>query len=350
MKRRPWIVALRLVAGLAVLAFVVSRADLDRVVDVLADIRPLPLVVAFLAQAAAKLAWASRWRDILRANGIERSFRDLLALVFVGLFFNTFLPTSMGGDVVRGHYTGSPGKRASSYGALLVERGVGLAILAAIAAVAAGIGLASDPPLLPPAVLWTVGAVSATIALGGAVAFVWTGWLAPVRRIAERSRPKLASAVDGVGRAIAMFRRPGTPTARILAASFALQVIAVVFHLGCARAVGLEGPTTVYFVVVPVAVIAAMLPFTLNGLGLREGVLIGLTTLAGEPAAGASAFALLALVVSTMFSLVGGIVYPFYRKPETAPGTPPGGEEAGEAGADVGASGDPRAEVDRVGS
>ena len=114
-----------------------------------------------------------------------------------------------------------------------------------------------------------------------------------------------------LSRALELFNRPETRKLWVIINSLALQVIAVLFHLACARAVGLETPALVFFLVVPASVIVALLPITLNGLGLREGVLVGLLVSAGAPAAGAGAFALLALLVTSSFALIGGIINPF---------------------------------------
>jgi uncharacterized membrane protein YbhN (UPF0104 family) len=69
----------------------------------------------------------------------------------------------------------------------------------------------------------------------------------------------------------------------------------------------------VFFLVVPASVIASMLPVTLNGLGIRETVLITLLVAYGAPRAEVGAFAVLALLVATSFSLLGGVIYPFHR-------------------------------------
>jgi uncharacterized membrane protein YbhN (UPF0104 family) len=44
---------------------------------------------------------ASRWYILLRSGDVPISVRDAVALTFTGLFSNNFLPTTIGGDVVR---------------------------------------------------------------------------------------------------------------------------------------------------------------------------------------------------------------------------------------------------------
>jgi hypothetical protein len=113
-------------------------------------------------------------------------------------------------------------------------------------------------------------------------------------------------------RVLELFARPETPKASIIATSIALKLLAVLFFASCGWAVGLELPLTVYFLVVPASVLAAMLPVTLNGLGIREGTMVALLVLFGAPPADAGAMVLLALAVSMGFSAIGGLLYPFY--------------------------------------
>jgi len=270
------------------------------------------------AEAAASQVVLERvepGRQILAAVGQRRPFGELLSLVFIGLFFNTFLPTSVGGDLVRGYYT-SRGREGlgASYSALLVERALGFTALAAVALVASLFPLASPEPPLPRAALGAVAAGSAGLVAAGVLVFAWRGLAARLRaRTAEGGR--LARTLGGLAVGLDLFHRPATPRLAIVVASVALQVVAVLFHVACARAVGLDVPTVAFFVVVPLSVVASMAPVSLNGLGLREGTLVGMLVAWGAPAAAAGAFALLALVVSTAFSLIGGLLYPFYRAP-----------------------------------
>lgn len=315
-RRRGWSVALRAVLGLGLIAFVLTRPDWDRLLEALRSPSWPWLGAAVALFLASNVAWSVRWHDILRAAGARRRYRDLLALVFVGQFFNTFLPTSAGGDLVRGWYA-SDGRSGlvTSYAVVLVERAVGLVTLGAVAATAAVVALASPVDALPPALLWTVGGAGATLVAVGAVAFLWPGTGRIVRRTLGR-RERWEDAAAGLASALSLFREPDVPRLRIWAASGCLQVLGVLFQLACARTAGVEVGSLLFFLVVPVAVVASMIPVSVNGLGVREGVLVGLlSTIGGDPAT-LGAYVVVALVVSTLLSCVGGVLYPFYRPSE----------------------------------
>ena len=326
MKRQKQVLTLlRVTFGLLLLGFVISRADAGDVLQALSSIAWPALALAVGAQALAKIVWAFRWRQILRALGLERSFGELLAALMVGLFYNSLLPTGIGGDVVRGIYASrTKADLVGSYAALLIERAVGIIVAATLATLAAVAALLTEGLPVDDSFLISIAMFGSLIAAFGVLALYWEGWgsgLLQRFRLPQRVHRIVAE----FSLCIASFRQPGTRRGYIVATSFALQSIKVLFYVACARAVGLDTEALAFFFIVPASVIAAMLPFTLNGLGVREGVLIGLLVSLGAPAEGAAAFALLALLVAVAFQLLGGVINAFYR-PRKAEAT---------AGADV---------------
>lgn len=305
--RRALAGGVRAVVGFGVLGYLLSRLDLGSMIAALSDLALIPLTLALVTQAVAKLVWTGRWRDILRAAGLEIGFTELLRVLFIGLFFNSFLPTMVGGDVVRGYYA-ARGKQqlVTSYLVVLIERALGLITLAAVAGLACAAALASGFGALPRRFLLAVALVSGSIVVVGVTGFLCRGW----RRLLRLREGRLAELAD----ALDLFRRPATPRLRIVLLSLLLQVLGILFHIACARAVGLATPALVFFLVVPAALVAAMLPVTVNGLGIREGLLVGLLAAWGAPAATAGAFAILALVVASLFAASGGIIYALHRR------------------------------------
>ncbi len=308
--KRTALVLLRVAVGLALLAFIIVRLEPRRVFAPLAELEWVAFALAVASQVVAKIVWSYRWRDILAAVGLQRGLLDLLALVLIGLFFNSFLPTAMGGDVVRGYYA-ARGREAmlASYLVVVIERALGMVTFAGVAAVAAVVALAAGGTPVPDRLLVIVAAGGGAIAAAGTAGFAWRGGL---RRLAgSRLVARRAATLAG---ALEQLARPETPRLAIFASSVALKLIAILFYIACARAVGIDAPALLFFLIVPVSTVASMIPVTLNGLGLREGVFVALLAACGAPAARAGAVAVLALAISTGFALAGGLVYLFYRR------------------------------------
>lgn len=309
---RRWVPWARGLFGVAVLGFVLSRLEWARLRDALVDPRWELVALAVALLFLINVLRGQRWSDILAANGIHRSSLELCALVFVGQFFNTFLPTAIGGDVARGYYVSRErSELTTSYVTVLVERGLGFLALAILAASAAGVALRAGTGEAPGTLLWTVLSVSVAVTVVGVLVFAWPPWTELLARLADWSgRDRLVHAAEELTEAVRLFHRPSTQRLRIVIVSFVIQFGAILFYAVTARALGVEVPMLAYFLVVPISVVAAMLPVTINGLGVREGVLVGLLVAHGGDAGRAGAFALAALFLTTIFSLIGAAIYP----------------------------------------
>jgi len=303
---------MRILIGAAILWAILSRLEPRQVLQSLYGVSWQPLLLAGLIYFLGKVPWTIRWQEILHAVGMERPFGELYVLLLISVFFNNFFPSAVGGDLIRGYYV-SRGKEnmITGYSAVLVERLLGLITLGLISALAALVALVMHDGHLPRDLLLVVGGIGLAIAVGGTLFFAWIGWHRWFASLSWHG-PRVSRIVAGCSEAFEVFHRPNARHGRMIAASFGVQISAALFYLCCARAVGILLPALVFFLVVPVAAVAAMIPVTFNGLGVREGVLAGLMVGAGVPPDLSGAFVLLALVTSTLLALPGGALYPLY--------------------------------------
>ena len=88
---------------LAVVLLVVLLRDggWNEIVDAFREIKTADLLWVALLFLISRLATVGRWHVLLRSGGINIRFRDSMSLTFTGLFASNFLPTTIGGDVVR---------------------------------------------------------------------------------------------------------------------------------------------------------------------------------------------------------------------------------------------------------
>jgi uncharacterized membrane protein YbhN (UPF0104 family) len=307
--RRRAALLLRVTVGLGLIALLLWTAGPRQLLQSFENLSWGYLGLAFFAQALAKVIWAMRWQEVLKASGIYKGMIELIAMLHVGFFFNNFLPSSMGGDVVRGYYSAAgKGTLATAYGVIVAERLIGFVALAGICAVACVILLLAPSGGIPDPFLLSSLAVSAGILGAGAIVFLTDGW----RYIAQhllRGRPRIAGIVARVSDAVQFAHRPDCRVWLVISLSVMVQVVAVLFYYGAARAVGIHLGLADYFFVVPLAVTASMLPVSPNGIGLREGAFVGLLQLLGVAAPQATAFALLARLVDLAFALIGGAIF-----------------------------------------
>ncbi len=319
MRKRWWAIA-RLLISLGVLTFVLLTIGLERIGRSLLSAEPGPLLIAFGLFVAGVVVRAIRWRTLLVALHLHVPLGRLVYLYFVGTFFNAFLPTGFGGDVVRvlelsqeassracdepsGRAPGRGAQTAAVLGTVIVDRLSGLLVLFAMALLA----LAFSTALLPGEVWLPIGALAAGGLIVGALILQgrwlrrWGRWLpGPLSLSGEGALARAYDAVTACG-----WRAVG----QALFISLIFNTLLVLVNYLAARAVGMRLGLTYFMIFVPVLSLTLMLPVSIGGLGVREGMAVVLFTQVGVDEALAVAFSLAVYAVTRVTSLCGGLLY-----------------------------------------
>lgn len=87
--------------ALALLAYLVSQQSWQEIWLAIQQIPPWRLALALLLMLASRLAVSLRWHSLLVVTEVNIPFLRTLRITFAGLFASNFLPTTIGGDVVR---------------------------------------------------------------------------------------------------------------------------------------------------------------------------------------------------------------------------------------------------------
>jgi len=150
-----------------------------------------------------------------------------------------------------------------------------------------------------------------------AVLPLWVVWsprsLEPLFRVVGRVGGRVPGLVDKIRQALALFGGAKGSLAIAIALSFLLQINVIVHFYLIARAMSLALPLSFFFLVVPVATFILMLPVSINGIGVREGVYALFFSEFGIPVAGAIAFAWLAFGTVLVYGALGGVLYALRR-------------------------------------
>ena len=238
----------RIALSVGLLAWILSTAGLGQLADVArhADLRlyGLALIVAF----AGILVRSLRWRWLLDAAGARVPFRRVVYLYFIGSFFNTFLPTGFGGDVVRVLEIGPGATSDQAAGTALVDRLTGFIILFVLALVT----LPFSYRLLPANLTWIITAMALAVLAGSALLFEGrllrrlTGWLPRSASLAgDAWIGKTYSVITACG-------RRGVLGA--LFWSLVFNLLQVFANVLVARALGVTVSAWVFFMIVPACV------------------------------------------------------------------------------------------------
>ncbi|MEW6682937.1 MAG: lysylphosphatidylglycerol synthase transmembrane domain-containing protein [Nitrospirota bacterium] len=305
--KKVWLLALKLSVTVGLLAYLFSRIDVASVADLVAGASWGWVVAALFLYLALQGLCAWRWLLLARVLDLGGTWAQFVRYYYVGMFFNLFLPTGVGGDVYRCYYVArSAADWRRAILSVLADRGVGFGTMCVIAAVAT---LTFGRVHLPAWMAW---------ALGGSVLGVIA--LAAVGVTARGPFKAIRTSVPLV---VEFFKRPGL-LAVVTGLSFLLQILVIVVSIFNGMALQLDVPVAFYFILIPLIAVATMIPVSLNGLGVREGAFVFFLAQVGVPEAQALSLALLWLGVVIASSLVGGLVW-------LATPAPPKPVEAGNA-------------------
>lgn len=288
----------RVAAGALVLAALLFFIPLH---DLTAALRRVPAwawAVSLAVYLLLHLVGVAKWRLLINTAGAGLSFGQAARCYYYGLFGNLFLPSIVGGDVVR---AGLAIPMARSVSGLLlgslVDRTLDMVGLAAVA----GIGALLLPTALDAQSRGIFIGLAATLAVAGAVALLVARTI-PARRLPYKVRRKIA-AIRAAVRALA--RRPGSMVAALFL-GMALQSALVVLNAWLGDAVGIHISWVVWLFVWPLAKVAAVAPLTQGGIGVREAAIVVLFQPFGVTGAEAMATGLVFTGVVILGGLLGG--------------------------------------------
>jgi len=294
-------------AAALVVFFLVSKVSFRDIGRTLAGVSWGWLAVAFSLLGLGLVFSAYRWRILVRAQGDDAPIGFLIKSYLVGTFFNNFLPTRFGGDVVR-IWDGSRHSRSlvRSSAVVLVERATGILVLLLFALVASLFRL--DMARRVP-VIWAALALGvAAFAAAGLFFLPAAGRL--LGRLPETGRTgRIKNKVIAFREAILRYRDAKSAFARAGVLAVLLQLNVIVYYVLIGKALGLNIGLLDYFIFIPIVHLVQLIPVSINGAGLREGAYIQIFRFYGLPPEAAWSFSIIEVALGLVVGLIGGAVY-----------------------------------------
>jgi uncharacterized protein (TIRG00374 family) len=307
--RRLVRIALQLAVSGGLLAFLLYQIDVGRTATLVGSSHAGYLALALAIFVVTTWAMAWRWQLLLASKGIREPLGWLTRLYFVGYAAGQILPTAMGGDAVRivEHARRRPDARAEAAGAVLLERVIGAT--ATLLLVAVGLAVAAGRYEDVALVVW--------VEMGGIVAVVAVAVLLFSRRtrsLLERRifplgrRIRVDRPLERVHGALHGYRDRPEVLALTLAVTLVTQLARIAAIWLCGEAVGLDISPLVYVIFGPLLFLVMLVPFTINGLGVREAFFVAFLGRFGVDADAAFATGFLFYAVTVATSIPGGVI------------------------------------------
>jgi len=296
LKKKLWVIA-RLAISVA-LVFLLSRIfDLSTVPALFLGIRPAFIALALLLILLSVAVSARKWLVLVRSQNINAGYGELFASYLTGLFFNNFLPSSIGGDAARAIAVGKKrGRIPEVASSVVAERLIAMASLAFVGLV--GSAFSRFHNLLALILLAAVFAFALFVN-----AVLVSGWLpGPLRR----GSGKISRAVRAASESARLLRDNPLSVARSFAGAVVFQIIVALVMQSCLFALGAaQVPFADIVFIASASSVLAMVPASINGYGLREGSYAILLAPYGISASVAVSASLLFAFLVAGFSITG---------------------------------------------
>lgn len=301
---------LKIVISLALIALAFYLIDFRQVLAQLRQVQPLYFVLALAFFMVAITVNGAKWQVLLRAQGVKVPFSAVLRFIFVGFFFNNFLPANVGGDVMRGfslaRYTDRAADAAVS---VIVDRVIGLMAYMTTAAIAAIIAVNFTGRAELEQVEWVALVALAVLALGFGVLLSRRLRLLITRIFQSRFLAPLAPLWGRISDAFGAYRF--RYVALVTAFGIALVGIActTIVNWLLSQSMGGLMPLEAIFLFNPLIALVLMIPVSIGGIGVNQTAYPFFYGLAGVPADHALAVSILMQAIALLGSLPGGVLW-----------------------------------------
>lgn len=299
--KRRWMLLLRLGVSLALLAVLVSKMNFDTMLPRQRHLSTVAWLAAAIVTALVGIvlsAW--RWQRVLAVFDVPVRLGILLSHYLAGQFVGNVLPSTIGGDVLRvTRGAKSTGSSSTAFASVALERLTGFVALPLICF----IGFALEPSLIDENHAW----IALAISVGTLVALGAILLLAASPRLAGRFKDhdNWMRFIGAVHIGVLRLRHHPRLVGAVLGTALLYQASTVLTVWFATRALGVSVPTAAVIAFVPAVAMAQVIPVSVGGFGVREGMLTLFLTPLGVSTGKAVGIGLLWYFIMLVVSLAG---------------------------------------------
>jgi uncharacterized protein (TIRG00374 family) len=298
---------LRAVLSAAIFALVIHTTDVGELTASMGGADPRYLLLGAGLYVAGDLLSAKKLQVLLRIQ--NAALPTIVGYYYIGKLFNSFLPTTIGGDAVKARKLRVRFDEFDAYSGVFMERFTGLVSLLAIAIIAA-LAFIDTIPFFVHLLVYAV-FLPAVIALS---AVLWSDQLS--RHVPTLVRRTPGSDAFDIGDRLVEFhatveRYKSAP--RVVGVAFllsiAFHVVIIVSCIAFGAAVGMAVDPVYFFVFIPIASVILFLPISVGGFGVREAIYASFFLQVGATQAEGVSLALLLNGMLVLSAAVGAVIY-----------------------------------------
>jgi len=286
------------------IGYVLEKLSWHDIVAMVQQANPVYLAASVLIFPLTFLITGIRWHWLMQMIGIRIGLARAFVLNMVGAFYNTFMPGSTGGDVLKAYYASKfTAMRTHAVMSVIVDRVIGLLALIILGGV-----MAAWQYQIPEC--REVAGICALIILGTIVGLAIL-CNSKLRRISGLdfiiNRLPMQEQVHTALDAIELYRRRPWLVLATLVMTFPVHMTVIVSAMFVGTAFNLPLPLMYYWAAVPVIVLVGSIPISPQGAGVMEFLALQLTRVYGTSAGQAFAWTMSIRLIQILWNLTGGL-------------------------------------------
>jgi uncharacterized protein (TIRG00374 family) len=300
-------ILLRLVISAALLTFLFRQIDKGILFGIIKNIDKPVLFCAFFVSFFSYLLCFFRWEMLLNAVHAKISSKRIITSYAGGVFFNLFLPSTIGGDLVRSVDMAAHTKKSREVVAtVILDRLSGYIGLVAVTllALALGWGIIKNT-----SVLFSIAIITAILICVLLVLFNKVIYSKINKLLHSYHAVKILQYIKDVHEEIHIFRHHKAVIVNNLLISAVLQAITPVTFYLIALSLGIKINILYFFIFLPIISAITLLPISIGGLGLREATTIFFFTQVGLTKDLSFAMSIVNFFFMAVYASLGGLIY-----------------------------------------
>ncbi|MDI6759033.1 MAG: lysylphosphatidylglycerol synthase transmembrane domain-containing protein [Candidatus Omnitrophota bacterium] len=312
------VIILRVGISLTLLVFLFRQVDRKSLFEIIKKTDKFILFTGFFTFFSGYVFALLRWEMLLRALNFSLSLKRVVISFSSGIFFNLFLPSTIGGDLMRSLDLAAHTKRPKEVVAtVLLDRLSGYTGMVLLALISLGIGYKfvwEKSIILPVAIITTL-LIIILFFLFNKHAYIGVSRL--IHSPMAGGLNRLKNQIRNFHKELHYFKRHKGVILNNVLFSVLIQAITPLAFFLIALSMGIRLNAIYFFVFLPIITAISLLPVSIGGLGLRDAATIYFFAKAGLGKDTAFAMSLINFFFILAVGALGGLVYVlaiYYRR------------------------------------
>lgn len=298
---------LKLSASFCLIGLLLWISDIPSVWQQIQKVDVFIILECMAALCLAQVISSLRWQWILVAEGAKIPLKKLFSSYMIGMFVNNFMPTSIGGDIIKAYDIYRWTKDASlSVVSVFFERFTGLVALILLSWIGITFFMTNFYTTSFLVGSWIFINMACIIVI---MIFFHKSWFQLVlKRMEIRRLEKVGKLLRLCYDKLIAYKNRKYLVVKILIVSFPIQLVTIMIYQQISVEIGIHLPFVFFLFTVPLIILISLLPVSFGGLGVREGATICTFSVAGVPTDVALSVSLIYMSITYLVSLIGGFL------------------------------------------